>query len=115
MPELLKSHCEACRAGAPEVDDDQAKELLAQIPDWAIHRAGGVARLERLYHFRDFVSALAFTNEVGALAERMGHHPELTTGWGQVKVVWYTHKINGLHLNDFICAAHTDALFDGIG
>jgi 4a-hydroxytetrahydrobiopterin dehydratase len=27
-------------------------------------------------------------------------------------VTWWTHKIGGLHRNDFICAAKTDALFD---
>ena len=58
----------------------------------------------------DCAGALAFTNRVGALAEREGHHPALLTEWGRVTVTWWTHKIRGLHRNDFIMAAKTDAL-----
>jgi hypothetical protein len=54
--------------------------------------------------------ALAFTNRVGALAEEEGHHPALLTEWGRVTVTWWTHLIRGLHRNDFIMAAKTDAL-----
>jgi 4a-hydroxytetrahydrobiopterin dehydratase len=48
---------------------------------------------------------------VGELAEAEGHHPVLVTRWGSVTVIWWTHKIRGLHRNDFIMAAKTDALF----
>ena len=64
--------------------------------------------LERLFHFPSFADALAFTNRVGAIAEDEGHHPALLTEWGQVTVTWWTHKIRGLHRNDFIMAAKTE-------
>jgi 4a-hydroxytetrahydrobiopterin dehydratase len=64
--------------------------------------------LERLFHFPSFADALAFTNWVGAIAEDEGHHPALLTEWGQVTVTWWTHKIRGLHRNDFIMAAKTE-------
>jgi 4a-hydroxytetrahydrobiopterin dehydratase len=64
----------------------------------------------RANHFPNFTEALAFTNRVGALAEADGHHPALLTEWGRVTVTWQTHKIRGLHLNDFIMAAKTDEL-----
>jgi len=70
----------------------------------------GIKRLERSFDFEDFVGALAFTNNVGELAEREGHHPDILTEWGRVTVSWWTHKIGGLHKNDFIMAAKTDAL-----
>ena len=60
--------------------------------------------------FPVFASALAFTNQVGALAEAEGHHPAILTEWGRVTVSWWTHAIRGLHRNDFIMAAKTDAL-----
>jgi 4a-hydroxytetrahydrobiopterin dehydratase len=61
--------------------------------------------------YKNFVEALHFTNKVGELAETEGHHPSLLTEWGKVTVTWWTHKINGLHRNDFIMAAKTDELY----
>ena len=70
-------------------------------------------RLERAFTFSDFAAALAFTNRVGAAAEAEGHHPALLTEWGRVTVTWWTHAIRGLHRNDFVMAAKTDALARG--
>ena len=90
---------------------DEATELHAQTPNWDIAERDGIPRLERSFNFPNFVEALTFTNAVGALAEEEGHHPALLTEWGSVSVAWWTHKIRGLHKNDFIMAAKTDALF----
>jgi 4a-hydroxytetrahydrobiopterin dehydratase len=70
----------------------------------------GIKRLERSFLFDDFAQALAFTNKVGQIAEEEGHHPDILTEWGRVTVSWWTHKIGGLHKNDFIMAAKTDNL-----
>ena len=70
----------------------------------------GIRRLERVFRFRNFAEALSFTNQVGDLAEEEGHHPAILTEWGQVTVTLWTHKIRGLHRNDFILAAKIDAL-----
>jgi 4a-hydroxytetrahydrobiopterin dehydratase len=70
----------------------------------------GVMQLERRFGFPDFAEALAFTNRVGEAAEAEGHHPRLVTEWGSVVVTWWTHKIGGLHRNDFVMAAKTDRL-----
>jgi 4a-hydroxytetrahydrobiopterin dehydratase len=105
---LSEQVCEACRADAPQVSDDELKELLGQIPDWAPVVRDGILRLEREFSFADFAAALAFTNRVGELAEAAGHHPALLTEWGKVTVTWWTHKIRGLHKTDFILAARTD-------
>jgi len=64
-----------------------------------------------VFSFKNFVEALAFTNSVGALAEEQGHHPDLLTEWGRVTVTWWSHKIKGLHRNDFIVAARTDQIY----
>ena len=66
--------------------------------------------IEREFKFRDFATSLAFVDKVGALAESEGHHPDITFGWGYAKVVLYTHKIHGLHQNDFILAAKINEL-----
>ncbi len=112
MP-LTEERCEACRADAPRVTDAELAELIAQIPDWQPVVIDGVLQLRREFRFRNFVDALAFTNRVGALAEETGHHPALLTEWGKVTVAWWTHKIRGLHRNDFILAAKTDQLVQG--
>jgi 4a-hydroxytetrahydrobiopterin dehydratase len=87
------------------------RELEPQIPGWSVVERDGIRRLERVFGFPDFAAALAFTNRVGAIAEEEGHHPALLTEWGRVTVTWWTHAIRGLHRNDFIMAAKTDALY----
>jgi len=109
--DLSSGQCEACRVGAPTVSDQERDELSIQIPEWQIVRRKDIQRLERAYKFANFVDALAFTNRVGALAEEQGHHPDLLTEWGRVTVTWWSHKIKGLHKNDFIMAAKTDRLY----
>ena len=110
MAELNQQECVACRRDAPRVTDDEIAALKPQIPDWRIEEQDGIPRLVRTFSFPDFKGALAFTQKVGRLAEEQGHHPALLTEWGKVAVSWWTHKIKGLHRNDFIMAAKTDAL-----
>ena len=107
MP-LTAERCVACRRDAPTVTDAEAAELHAEIPDWEVVEIEGVRRLRRVFAFDDFAQALAFTNMLGGIAEEQGHHPALLTEWGRVTVSWWTHKIRGLHRNDFIMAAKTD-------
>ncbi len=110
MSELGQMHCEACRADAPRVEGEECEALLQQVPGWALAQHDEVPRLVRVYPFANFADALAFANRVGELAEAEGHHPALLVEWGRVTVSWWTHKIRGLHRNDFIMAARTDAL-----
>ncbi len=109
--DLAKEACEACRAGAPKVSALDIPKLMHQIPEWEVVNHEGTLMLEREYEFPDFSGALAFTNRVGELAESLQHHPDILTAWGRVKLVWYTHKIGGLHRNDFRCAARSDQLY----
>lgn len=103
----------ACRPDAPRLTDAEAAALLAHVPGWRVVEREGIRRLERVFTFPDFARALAFTNRVGALAEAEGHHPALLTEWGRVTVSWWTHAIGGLHRNDFVMAARTDAAAAG--
>ncbi len=108
MSGLSQESCEACRADAPRVSDAELKELISHIPDWNIEVREGVMQLEKVFNFDNFLKALAFTNNVGEMAEAEGHHPSLLTEWGKVTVTWWSHKLKGLHRNDFIMAARTD-------
>lgn len=111
MAEKLTSlNCEACRADAPQATPEQRDEWGEQIPQWRVVSDAGVDRLERIFVLPDYPSALAFANQVAALAEELDHHPAILLEWGRVSVQWWTHKIGGLHRNDFIAAARTDDL-----
>jgi 4a-hydroxytetrahydrobiopterin dehydratase len=110
MSRLASEKCVACRRDAPQVTLAEIEELRPQVPDWELVERDGIPRLERVLRFANFAEALAFTNRVGVLAEAQGHHPALLTEWGRVTVTWWTHKIRGLHRNDFIMAAKTDVL-----
>lgn len=110
MTELSELKCIPCRGDSPRVTPDEQRFFLDQIPDWSIVEVEGIPRLERTFRFKNFAQALVFTNQVGELAESEGHHPQLLTEWGRVKVSWWTHVIHGLHQNDFIMAAKTDIL-----
>jgi 4a-hydroxytetrahydrobiopterin dehydratase len=109
---LADELCEACRADAPRLTKQEIRELEKEVPDWDVVERDGISILTRCYTFKNFFQALAFTNLVGRLAESMNHHPALLTEWGKVKVEWWTHKIKGLHRNDFVMAAKTEKLFE---
>lgn len=111
MENLAQMRCTACRGDEPPLTDVQIAELLPQIPGWDVVVRDGIKRLERRFDFRDFARALEFTNQVGEAADAEGHHPAILTEWGKVTVTWWTHKIKGLHQNDFIMAIKTDRLY----
>jgi 4a-hydroxytetrahydrobiopterin dehydratase len=110
---LASERCVACRRDAPTVTEAEIAELHPQVPDWELVELDGIKRLRRVFSFADFAEALDFTGQVGRLAEEEGHHPALLTEWGRTTVSWWTHKIRGLHRNDFVMAAKTDRLYQG--
>ena len=109
MPENLSAKtCTPCRGGIPPLDKAEAMSYLSQVPGWALEDDGH--RLQRSFKFGNFREALDFVKDVGELAEREGHHPDVSFGWGWSTVSWHTKKIKGLHENDFIMAAKTSEL-----
>lgn len=105
---LSEKSCVPCKGGIPPLPLDEAERLLAQTPGWSLIHEGG--RLERRFDFKNFAAALDFVNRVGTLAEQEAHHPDICFGWGYVDIVCYTHKIDGLHENDFVMAAKINEL-----
>ena len=110
MMELAKMKCVACRGGEPTLTDKEISELEPDVPEWKVIEVEGVKRLERTFKLKNFIEAVALTNKIAMIAEKEDHHPLIVTEWGRVKVQWWTHKIKGLHKNDFIMAAKVDAL-----
>ena len=93
--------------------DEEVVALSPQIPDWDLTDDDGVQRRRRTFRFRDFAGAMTFARDVAEAAEQEGHHPRIVLEWGRVGVDWWTHKIRGLHRNDFIMAAKTDDIYNG--
>jgi 4a-hydroxytetrahydrobiopterin dehydratase len=105
---LAEKACVPCRGGVSPLNEDEARRYLAETPGWTM--TGGAERIERRFRYKDFASAMEFARKVGELAEREGHHPDMAVGWGYCAVSFQTHKIHGLHENDFIMAAKVNAL-----
>lgn len=98
----------ACQVDTEPLKGKELEQLWEQLfHDWLLIDEH---YLEKEYKFKNFIQALEFVNKVGRLAELFGHHPDIYLAWGKVKLVIWTHKINGLHKNDFILAAKVNKL-----
>jgi len=111
MTNLSQLKCVACRGGEPTLTTAEIAELHPQVSEWQITEVNGIQHLARIFKFKNFVEALAFTNQIGTIAETEDHHPMLITEYGRVTIHWWTHVVKGLHKNDFIMAAKTDQIF----
>lgn len=107
---LAAKTCVPCRGGIPPLTEEKAREFAAATPGWTLAESG--TRLFRRFEFRDFKAAIEFVNRVADLAEQEGHHPDIAIHWNKVELTLWTHKIGGLHENDFILAAKVDRLLD---
>jgi 4a-hydroxytetrahydrobiopterin dehydratase len=112
MNELLQIHCEKVTVNTPRLNDRELNLLMAELTGWKKFQLEGELRLEKMFKFKDFSQAAAFTSQIARIAEEEDHHPSILTEWGKVTVTWWTHKIKGLHRNDFIMAAKTDQLYE---
>lgn len=104
---LAQRHCVPCRRDTPPLGADAQQRLLAELGgDWHVENGH---HLRKDYAFPDFVTALAFVNRVGQVAEAQGHHPDIVLTWGHVRLTVWTHAIDGLTESDFVLAAKADA------
>ena len=106
MDDLTKKACKACEGGVPPLTIKEIKNLLKLVPSWKVDDVF----LKRKFKFENFKKALEFVNEVGKIAEKEGHHPDINFGYGYVNIELTTHAIKGLSENDFILAAKIDKI-----
>ena len=111
MTELLKKTCSACEIDAPLVPHDQQIELLKDLDGWIIDNSD-ISKLTKEFKLNNYEQSIVFANLIADLAELQDHHPKIIIEWGSVSLEWWSHKIGGLHMNDFICAAKSDEIFD---
>ncbi|MCS5532276.1 MAG: 4a-hydroxytetrahydrobiopterin dehydratase [Candidatus Poseidoniales archaeon] len=108
MSDLARKECIPCKGGVPPMGVEEAGAMLVQVnSDWELIDEH---HLERVWSFENFESALEFVNTAGAICEEQGHHADFELGWGRVKAMIWTHKINGLTESDFVLAAKFDEI-----
>lgn len=104
---LAERHCVPCKGGSPPLRGVELERLKAEVPGWDVVNEH---HLVRAFRFPDFRTALDFVNRVGEIAEKEGHHPDISLGYGRVEITLWTHTIEGLSESDFILAAKIGAL-----
>jgi 4a-hydroxytetrahydrobiopterin dehydratase len=112
MNELTEMHCIKIQKDTLKISELDLRRHSGKMPSWLVYDKNGELRLEKEFKFAAFNDALAFTNRIAQEANQEDHHPAILTEWGKVTVTWWTHRIHGLHLNDFIMAAKTDQIFE---
>jgi 4a-hydroxytetrahydrobiopterin dehydratase len=106
MSSLAEQECVPCKGGVPPLSEDESAKLSEHLQeDWQVIDNHHLARS---WEFPDFASAMGFTNSLGAICEQQNHHADFELGWGRVRAVIYTHKIDGLTESDFVLAAKFD-------
>lgn len=109
MSELAQKHCVACEGGVAPLSAAEIKRLLAEIdPRWQLVDDGKV--IEAQFDFKNYYHTTAFVNAAIFIAHQEDHHPDIRFGYKQCSVRYWTHAVDGLTENDFICAARIDAL-----
>lgn len=108
MNDLATKKCKPCEGGVAPYTAEQAREALQQLKGWSLEDG----KLVKLYPFGNYHHTMAFVNALAWISHREDHHPDLEVGYNKCVVRYWTHAVNGLSENDFICAAKCDALFD---
>ena len=110
MSELTEKHCSNNPALAPKLDDASAKSMLSALEaDWQLDLEQQL--LCRQFEFKNYYQTMAFANTVAWVAHQQDHHPDMTISYRHCRVVYTTHSVKGLSINDFICAARIDAQY----
>ena len=107
---LASKTCQACRVGEPTLKGEELTKYKDSLdPGWELYDQD--KKVKREFEFKNFKEALYFVNKVGEIAEKEGHHPNIYLhSYKKVELTLWTHKIGGLHQNDFILAAKIDSL-----
>lgn len=108
---LTDMKCVPCRGGIPPLTAEEIAALMPQVTDWEVIDVDGISQLRRVFKFKQYLQGSDFAHQVAKMADEEDHHPVILVEWRKVTVTWWTHKIKGLHQNDFISAAKSDAIF----
>jgi 4a-hydroxytetrahydrobiopterin dehydratase len=111
---LSQQEISATPKGADKLSPEQVAQLMPQLPEWTIITIDTIEQLYRAYSLKDFNAAISFSNKIAAIADNADHHPTLSVQWGTLAVYWWSHSINGIHINDLVMAAKTDEIYKAL-
>ncbi|WP_430814785.1 4a-hydroxytetrahydrobiopterin dehydratase [Carboxylicivirga sp. RSCT41] len=112
MSQLSNMKCEACSINAHRLSADEIDSLMPDVQGWELIVDHDIKKLKRVFYTDNFIESMSFTNAIAELAEEVNHHPQIIVEYSSVTIVWWTHKIKGLHKNDFIMAYRSAVLFE---
>ena len=111
MSDLHEKSCIPCKGGIPAFEISEIHKYLKKVDGWDVKSDDEKSYfLVKEFKFKNFLESQDFTNKVGIIAEKEGHHPDIFFGWGYCKVKIFTHAIKGLAESDFILAAKIDKI-----
>tara|TARA_A100001037_G_C15095457_1_gene611234 strand:+ start:1025 stop:1375 length:351 start_codon:yes stop_codon:yes gene_type:complete len=111
MVDYSNKVCEACSVDAPKATQSEIEDFLKNNSEWYLSTDVDFPQLKREFKFNNFFNAQQFTNVIGDLAEKEGHHPSILLEYGKVTISWWSHKIKSLHVNDFILSTKTEQIY----
>ena len=110
--DLADKKCIPCKGGIPPFNMSEIHKYLKKVDGWDVKENQSKSfYLIKEFKFKNFLESQDFVNKVGEIAEKEGHHPDISFGWGYAKIRIFTHSIKGLAESDFILAAKVDQLF----
>lgn len=111
MTELAQRKCVPCEGGVKALDRAASENLMKQLgPQWKL--SADNKQIAAVFEFKNYYRTTAFVNAIAWIAHNEDHHPDIDFGYKTAKVTYWTHAINGLSENDFICAAKVDTLLN---
>ncbi len=110
MSTLANRACVPCKGEVPPLKGEKLEAIRKELAEPEKWKINGEHHIIRSFKFPDFKSALVFVNRVGAIAEELGHHPDINLAWGKVEITIWTHTIEGLSESDFILAAKIEQI-----
>jgi 4a-hydroxytetrahydrobiopterin dehydratase len=106
--DIANKRCQPCKSGTPPLDVTTCLALLEKLPDWLLQDN----KLEKSFAFKNYAETMVFVNALAWISLREDHHPDLIVGYNRCRVSYWTHDVNGLSENDFICAAKVERLLE---
>lgn len=107
--DLSSKKCVSCQGGIPSLSGEEIQKYLAEISDWEVLEN---KKIKKEFKFKDFKEAIIFVNKVAEIAEQEDHHPDIYIDYNKVILELWTHKIGGLHENDFILASKINKIIN---